>query len=209
MKEHKEIKCPYCYRDFTSDEALVEHLQCDHQLDLEKDEEKLAKISSENKETLQAWKESQKKKILLEAHPSLLREIEKDPKLLDELLYKSLMKKSILEGRPQSTFDKMILSEFDPEGYIEINDQGKRLKIHWTQLQDYYREAYKAQKQIGSTHHVDPVSGQSEETIPIDSPNAEARKVLEKSSMEELSQEDKDAIFANWIKSLKTKNRRS
>jgi hypothetical protein len=208
MKIPKEIICPYCYRDFASDEALIEHMEIDHQLDMSKDAEKLSMVSDENQETLHAWKEDLKKKILLNAHPALLREIGKDPKLLGELLHKHLMKKAILEAKPESTLDRMILSEFDPEGYIEINKDGKRLKIHWTQLQDYYRETYGMPKQVGSTHMEHPESGVTEETIPIDSPNAEARKVLEHASMEELSTEDKNLIFATWIRSLRSKQKR-
>jgi hypothetical protein len=210
MKVHKDIICPYCLRsDFATDDDLVQHLEVDHQHDLKRDEEKLSEIAIENKMTLDSWKEKQKKKLLLEAHPALLREIQRDPKLLDQLTSKHLFKEAILKGKPESTFDRMILSEFDPEGYIEVNKDGKRLKIHWTQLQDYYRETYGMPKQVGSTHMEHPESGVTEETIPIDSPNAEARKVLERSSMEELSQEDKDKIFATWIRSLRTKQKRS
>jgi hypothetical protein len=209
MKVHKEFICPYCFKDFASESDLIQHMEIDEGQNMEKDAEKLTKIVIENKDTLDAWKQQKKKELLLQAHPTLLREIQKDPKLLDQLVSKHLFKEAILRGKPESSLDRMILSEFDPEGYIEINKDGKRQKIHWTQLQDYYRSTYGMPKQVGSTHMEHPESGVTEETIPIDSPNAEARKILEHASMEELSAEDKNLIFAAWIRSLRSKQKRT
>ena len=208
---NKDIICPYCLRsDFASDEALIEHMECDHQFDMEKDAEKLTKIVIENKDSLDAWKQQKKKELLLQAHPSLIREIQRDPLLLDQLISKHLFKEAILKGKPESTFDRMVLSSIE-DGMVEVkvSRDAKPIKMALKDFQRYFAETYRAQPQIGSTHHVDPVSGQSEETIPIDSPNAEARKVLERSSLESLSKEDRMRIFAEYIRSLRTKQKRS
>jgi uncharacterized Zn finger protein (UPF0148 family) len=190
FKETGEHICPYCLRsDFDCVDALAEHVQVDHQVELEDTTEELGKLGLENKEVLDSWEKEQKLKILSEAYekePEKFRLYQKDDIALDKAVRDKLFKEALsVAGRGLNTLDAMFMRSMPisetgqcPDGYCLVDFSGEKRCVPQSALNAYNQ--YKAEQyDKAGSHQVDPQSGQSEQTIPMpESP--EAKKILEK-----------------------------
>ena len=201
FKESGQHICPLCIRDFSCVDSLAEHIQIDHQVELEDMNEELNQMTLEpkNKQVLDSWEEEQKLEILKEAYekePEQFGLYQKDPKSLDLAVRRKLFKEALsLAGRGMSTLDAMFMRAMPlaqegrcPEGTCRV-DFGGEIRCVPMDAYNKYME-YKAEPyDYKGAHKPDPTSGQSDVTIEMPR-SPEAEKVLERSSkMEELSQD--------------------
>jgi len=190
FKETGEHICPYCLRsDFHCVDDLAQHIQIDHQVELEDTTEELSKLGLENKEVLDTWEKEQKLKILSESYekePEKFRLYQKDDMALEKAVRDKLFKEALsVAGRGMDKLDAMFMRSIPisntgqcPDGYCLVDFGNEKRCIPqsaWNAYNQYKAERY----DFGEAHKPDPVSGQSEQTIPMpESP--EAKKILEK-----------------------------
>jgi hypothetical protein len=160
--EENCFECQYCNLTFDSSDERDNHVFSTHYKEVEDNLAKIQHIAEEpsNKQTIQEWKDEKRKELLLKIateRPQLLHEIQTSPhadEMLSKLIEMDLFKQA-LRVETLSSFDAMWLKH--------------------PRFEEFYRASKEKPK-----HYSDPQSGQSEQTIPIDSPSAEADKVLEK-----------------------------
>lgn len=171
FKKTGEFSCPFCLRtDFECLEDLAQHIEIDHQYEIQETEEGLSKIAKENKEVLENWVTERKRELLLEIaeeNPRLLHEIQgtHGDEIIDREIEMDLFKKA-LKTNTLSSFDAM-----------------------WIQ-HPRFEEIYRATREKPE-HKPDPQSGQTEEYF--ESPDAmiATTKTTNIRGKETLSEEDK------------------
>ncbi len=190
FNETGEHTCPYCLRsDFSCVDTLAEHIQVDHQVELEDMTEELGKIGLENKEVLDTWEKEQKLKILSEAYekePEKFNLYQKDDMALDRAVRDRLFKEALsVTGRGLTKLDAMFLRSMPlakegqcPDGYclVDFGDEKRCItQSAWNAYNQYKAKPF----DFGQSHRPDAVSGQSDTTIP-EPISPEAEKVLDK-----------------------------
>lgn len=208
-ENEQEYECLYCGLVFFGQDA--ENKRDDHtfRCHLQAVEQNLAKIKAiaekpENALTIQEWKDSKKKEILLklsQENPQALRVIMNSPEsdsMISNLIEMDLLKLALRTETLSSDIIWMKSPHFEEESEEEKVYEHKDMEE----------------------------SGQSEQTIEIDSPNEPAKKVLEKAnpinrvsfksgklilqpltedSIEELSDKDKSLMILHSIMRSKKK----
>jgi hypothetical protein len=161
--ERMYYECFYCTAIFQSESERETHIFENHQSEVQ---EKLGEIRSiaekpENAQTIQEWKDSKKKSILLnlsQENPQALRTIMTSPEsdeMIDKLIEMDLLK-------------------------LALRTQTLSSDIIWMKS-PRFEEARKKTEEEKTYEHKDESTGQSEQTFEIpESP--EAKKVLEKAT---------------------------
>jgi len=220
--ETGEHMCPYCLRsDFSCVDNLAEHIQVDHQVELEDVTEELSKLGLENKGVLDTWEKEQKLKILSEVYekePEKFRLYQKDDEALNRAVRDKLFKEALsVAGRGLSTLDAMFLRGMPlskegqcPDGFCRV-DFGGEIRCVPMDAYNKYME-YKAESyDYKGAHKPDPTSGQSDTAIPMPEGTPLPKDVpinkvsfrsgklilepMSKDSIEQLSDKDKSLLI--------------
>jgi hypothetical protein len=193
--EENYYECLYCGATFDTEEERDAHTFEKHMDAVEEKLGEISELAQEHKQTIQEWKDEKRKEILSrlsQENPQALRMIQNSPhsdEMLNKLIEMDLFK-------------------------LALRTQTLNSDIVWIKS-PHFEEVYEAERRKPK-HYNDPQSGQSEQTIPIDSPNDPAKKVLEtatpinrvsfksgklilqplsKDSLEQLSDKDKSLMI--------------
>jgi hypothetical protein len=194
-----EYECHFCGKIFPDLDSLTEHVECDHNYEIQSIEDNLSKIAIENKTALEKWLEQKKVEILQNASQTELELYTNDVSgmALNKKLNDELWKLGFRQPQRLSTLDTKIMDSLKdqatklqgrcPEGSTLVEIDGVKMCVPSHLVNELFQ--YRAEKASPRTHQPDPISGQSDQTFDMpESP--EAKKVLERSS-EELSETKK------------------
>ena len=190
--EENFLSCPFCGRIYENEDLFFEHIEIDHSYQIAEEREKLSVIAIENKSALEEWKEKKKIEILQNASQTELELYNHDAMALEGRIKDEMWKMAFRQPQRLSTLDTKIMDSLRPqngkcpEGYALVEVEGSKMCIPANILNEVFQK--KESKGNVEQFKSHPESGMTNEFLPMpESP--EARRILEKSSKEELSEE--------------------
>jgi len=198
FKKTGEFSCPFCLRtDYECLEDLAQHIEIDHQYEIQETEEGLSKVAKENKEVLENWVTERKREVLEKAYdenPSLFELYIKDDMALEKAVRDSIWKESLkyhnLSSFDAKQMDSLVYRGSCPDGYSLVEVEGRKMCIPQSVLNAYNQ--YKAEKYDYKEAHK-PQSGQSTGQTEefFESPDAMISTTQRTNTRENLSEEDR------------------
>jgi hypothetical protein len=200
-KSEEGLTCPFCGEYFQKEENQTDseleelffsHIEEGHQYQLAEEKEKLSVIALENKTALEEWKEKKKIEILQNSSQTELELYNHSEMALETRIKDEMWKLAFRQPQRLSTLDTKLMDSLRPEngkcgeGYALVQTENGSMCIPSHLLNEVFQK--RVSKEGVEQFKSHPESGMTNEFLPMpESP--EAKKVLERSSKEELSEE--------------------